>query len=90
MNADSPLDGHELDLTFPCSWTYKVFGRDEAGLRAAIATIVGELAHTIAFSNRSSGGKYVTLAVEVTVPSDEQRLALFQAFGVHEAVVYVL
>ena len=43
MNAATPLDGHELDLTFPCSWTYKVFGRDEAALRAAIAPIVPTL-----------------------------------------------
>jgi uncharacterized protein len=87
---DSPLDGQNLDLTYPCPWTYKVFGRDEDSLRTAIAPIVGELEHTIRFSNRSRSGKYVTLELEVTVPSDERRLGIYRELHEHEAVVYLL
>jgi len=86
----SPPEEPALDLTYPCPWTYGVIGRDEDALRAAIAEILGELEHTLRVKNHSSGGKYLTLEVEVVVPSNERRLELFRELHEHETVIYVL
>ena len=87
---DSPIEGQELELEFPCRWTYGVVGREEEVLRAAVAEVVGELEHSVRLSRRSSGGKYLSLEVEIVVPSDEVRLDIFRKLHEHEAVVYVL
>ena len=87
---DSPFDGSELELSYPTSWTYKVFGRDEACVRAAIASVVGGLEHTVRLSNRSRTGKYVSIEVEVTVRSNEERLEIFRRLHDHADVLYVL
>ncbi len=85
-----PFDDSELELTFPCTWCYKVFGPDERRMRAAIAAAVGELEHTVELSNRSRTGKYVSIEVAVTVPTNERRLGVFTALHEHEDVLYVL
>ena len=85
-----PFDDSELELTFPCTWSYKVFGQDEHRMRVAIGAAVGELEHTVELSNRSRTGKYVSIEVDVTVQANEQRLAIFTALHEHDDVLYVL
>jgi len=88
--VNPPFDDSELDLSYPGTWAYKVFGRDEKQLRAAIAAVVSELEHTIEISNRSRTGKYVSIGVEVTVRSNAERLSVFRALHDHADVLYVL
>ena len=77
-------------MSYPCVWTYKVFGRDEETMRRAIAVVVGKLAHHVEASNRSRTGKYVSLGVDVTVQTNEERLAIFRALHHHAEIMYVL
>ncbi len=87
---EPPLDERHLDLSYPRVWTYKVFGRDEEALRRAITAVVGALEHRVEASNRSRTGKYVSLGVDVTVNTDEERLAIFRALHDHAEIMYVL
>lgn len=86
------LNGCErkVELVYPCPWVYKIIGRGEDELRAAIAEIVQARECLVSLSNSSSGGKYLCLDVELVVVSAEDREAQYFAFKRHPAVVLVL
>lgn len=77
-------------IKYPCSWTYKVIGADEDGLKKAIATVIGKDDLLITQSHTSSGGKYISLNVELVVEDDETRLKYYQHLKNHAAVKVVL
>ena len=77
-------------INYPCSWTYKVIGSDEAHLRRAIKTLLGDTDLIITPSHTSSGGKYCSLNVELVVEDDETRLKHYQHLKNHAAVKVVL
>ena len=80
----------KLELEYPCPWVYKIIGRDQEELRAAIAEIVQARECLVSLSNSSSGGKYLCLDVELVVVSAEDRECQYCAFKEHPAVVMVL
>lgn len=45
---------------------------------------------TMEVSNRSSGGTYVSINVEVTVGNEEERVGIYEALRAHEEVRLVL
>ena len=78
------------ELSYPCPWEYKVIGLGEAALREAVNAIFQGRECEIRLSKTSSGGKYTSLAVTLTVRDEADRLALFQALRDHPHVVFVL
>lgn len=77
-------------IDYPCRWVYKVIGEDREELRRAITVLLQDLDHSIAFSNSSSGGKYHSFNVEVTVECEEKRLAVYEALKAEPAVKIIL
>ena len=88
--AGSPLEGHELELEFPCAWTYTVIGTDEARVRAVVASTVQDAEYVLNFSHESKNGKYRSLQLEVQVRDDEERLRIFRVLHEHSDIAYVL
>ncbi len=86
MSDEAP----ELDLQYPCAWTYKVVGRDEAALRSAVAAVIGEREHDLTWSRASSGGRYVSLRLVLQVTDDSERRGLGAALDGHADVKFVL
>ncbi|PKN47994.1 MAG: DUF493 domain-containing protein [Deltaproteobacteria bacterium HGW-Deltaproteobacteria-16] len=80
----------KVELEYPCPWVYKIIGREQEELRAAIAAVVQARECLVSLSNSSSGGKYLCLDVELVVCSAEDREAQYLAFKDHPAVVMVL
>ena len=80
----------KVELAYPCSWVYKIIGREQDELRAAIAEVVQARECLVSLSNSSSGGKYLCLDVELVVVSAEDRETQYHAFKGHAAVVMVL
>jgi len=80
----------KLELVYPCAWVYKIIGRNEAGLRAAVTQVLGARECLVVPSRTSSGGKYLCLDVELVVASAEERAAAFHAFKAHPEVMLVL
>ncbi|HIJ90696.1 MAG: DUF493 domain-containing protein [Desulfobulbaceae bacterium] len=80
----------KVELEYPCPWVYKIIGREQEELRAAIAEVVQARECLVSLSNSSSGGKYLCLDVELVVVSSEDREAQYLAFKDHPAVVMVL
>ena len=80
----------KVELTYPCPWVYKIIGREQGELRAAIAEVVQARECLVSLSHASSGGKYLCLDVELVVVSAEDREGQYHAFKDHLAVVMVL
>jgi putative lipoic acid-binding regulatory protein len=79
-----------LEIDYPCCWVYKVIGSDANAMRAAVLQIVETNEVRIEESNTSSTGKFVSLNVEVTVQSDEERTGYYEALKASAAIRMVL
>ena len=90
QDDENPFGDAELELTYPCPWTYTVIAETEEAARSAARGAVGALEHTFSFSRKSSGGRYLSFQLEVVVTSDNERLAVFRALQAHVDVRYVL
>lgn len=77
-------------IDYPCVWSYKIIGQDEQLLKIAVANSIGDKKHQMSFTNTSTGGKYRTLDLEVTVESEEERLSIFQKLKNDQSVKFVL
>ncbi|MCC7012462.1 MAG: DUF493 domain-containing protein [Planctomycetes bacterium] len=86
----NPLEGRRPTIEYPCTWTYRVIGRDELLVRAALVELVGVAEHTLTLSAQSSSGKYRTLQLDVTVRDEAHRLELFARIAQHPDVRFVV
>mgnify|MGYP001248760239 CR=1 FL=1 len=84
------FDGERLSLEYPCPWTYKLIGADEARLREIIDAVASGRAYTVKISNRSSGGRYCCLDMEMVVMDEGERTATYAALSSSDGVRMVL
>lgn len=78
------------EIDYPCSWVYKVIGEDCTLLKDVIVASCSPHEVTITHSHQSSKGKYHSLNAELIVPSEEVRLAIYEALKKSAAVKIVL
>ncbi len=76
----------KLEIEYPVTWTYSIIGFDEKEMRAAAKFAVGEKEHTMTLSNRSSGGKYISMQLALVVDDEAERLAIFELLKHDKAV----
>ena len=79
-----------LKINYPCTWLYKVIGRDREKLHQALLDTVNDDSCRISYSNSSSKGKYHCLNLEVTVLNEEDRNSIYLALKAHSEVKIVL
>lgn len=82
--------GCKPEIHYPCQWQYRVIGEDRAAMHEAITSWVAASACTITEGNISSGGRYLSLSLEVTVNDDAERHQLYQLLAGHPAIRMVL
>jgi putative lipoic acid-binding regulatory protein len=80
----------KLQLEYPCSWVYKIIGPDKDKMQSAVAEIIRDCKHIISHSRSSETAKYHCLNVKLTVESESQRTALYEALKAHPAIKMVL
>ncbi len=78
------------EITYPCPWQYRLIGEDEAAMRAALAGCVDVERCVLSEGNRSSGGRYLSVQVELIVMSEEERLGLYRCLAGHPVIKMVL
>lgn len=78
------------ELSYPCSWTYRIICTDEPGVRAAIAVIVGDSAHTLTGLGSSTSGRYARLELVVHVRDEAHRNEIFVALRRAPSVQFLL
>ena len=82
--------GCKLEIHYPCQWQYRVVGEDRAAMHQAIATWISAFLYTVCDANVSSGGRYLSLSLEVTVNDDTERLSIYQLLAGDPAIRMVL
>lgn len=80
----------KLELTYPCDWRYKIVGEERKKLERAIREVIIERTHTLAHSNTSRTGKYVSLNLDLLVHNEDDRQFIFEALKAHPDVKMVL
>jgi putative lipoic acid-binding regulatory protein len=87
-NLDNSVKKTQID--YPCEWSYRIIGSDEHLLREAAKSAVGNKKYTLSVSNRSSGGKYQSLNLELRVIDESERLRIFENLKNEAAINFVL
>ena len=87
---EQPSGSCKAKIDYPCVWQYKVIGMKREAMLAAISEHLGDAPYSLADSRVSSGGKYISLTLELTVDSDYNRLRLYQVLGDHPDIKVVL
>ena len=82
--------GCKPKIDYPCLWEYTVIATDVARVRQVVADHLGDAPYSFTESNTSSGGRYVSVRIELTVHSDYHRLRLYELLADHDAVKVVL
>lgn len=78
------------NIDYPCLWQYRLIGEDRAAILEAIQVTVDINCCVITEGNTSSGGRYLSLNLEITVGNEAERLRLYQVFSDHPAIRVVL
>lgn len=77
MSDKNFCEQRKPEITYPCSWEYKVIGTSEEKLRAVILAACTPVVPTITLSNVSSKGTYFSLNASLVVEDEEMRLRIF-------------
>ena len=86
----SPFEGVELELDYPCRWSHKVVGRDEASVRAAVAAVLEGQEYDLVPSRQSRTGKYVSLELGFVARDQDHRQGIGQSLHDHPDVLFVI
>lgn len=65
------------DITYPCHWQYTIIGTNKAAMILAIAAVLDGQEHILRPSKKSSGGKYLSMVLDIEVQSAQFRNELF-------------
>ena len=77
MSEKRLIEQKKPDISYPCSWEYKVIGSDEQKLRAVILAACTPVVPTITLANVSKKGTYFSLNAELQVEDEEMRVRIF-------------
>jgi putative lipoic acid-binding regulatory protein len=87
---EQPSGSCRAKIDYPCLWQYKVIGMKRSAVLAAVSEHLGDAPYSLSDSRTSSGGKYISMSLELTVYSDYHRLRLYQVLGDHPDIKVVL
>lgn len=82
--------GCKPDIQYPCRWQYRLIGEERAAIIKAIQAVADLTVCTISDGNTSSGGRYLSINVEMTVSDEAERLRLYRQFAADPAIRVVL
>ena len=80
----------KLELTYPCSWTYKLIGHEKEAIQKAIHEVILEREHKLMHSNASKTGKYISLNLDLLVHNEDDRNFIYEALKAHQHIKMVL
>jgi len=83
-------DGCKPDIFYPCRWQFRLIGEERVAIIKAVEAVVDLSACSITEGNVSSGGRYLSVNVEMTVNDETERLRLYQQFAANSAIRVVL
>lgn len=80
----------KIELTYPCSWTYKLIGYEKEAIQKAIHDVIIEREHDLVHSNKSKTGKYVSMNLDLVIQNEDERNFIYEALKAHQNIKMVL
>lgn len=80
----------KLELTYPCSWSYKLIALEQKVIEAAIKDILDERGHKLTHSKNSKGGKYISMNLDLLVYNEDDRNFIYESLRAHQYIKMVL
>ena len=80
----------KLELTYPCSWSYKLIASEKKALVQAIKDVIDEREHKLTHSKKSKGGKYISMNLDMLVHNEDDRNFIYEALKKHQNIKMVL
>lgn len=80
----------KLELTYPCSWSYRLIASEVEALKEAIRDVIYEREHKLIHSNNSKGGKYISMNLDMLVHNEDDRNFIYEALKAHQHIKMVL
>lgn len=80
----------KLELTYPCTWAYKLIAGEKEALENAIHDVILDREHKLTHSNNSKGGKYISMNLDLLVHNEDDRNFIFEALKAHQNIKMVL
>ncbi len=80
----------KVELEYPCNWCYKVIGESSEGIEEAVKDVIDEREHKLSESNKSKGGKYTSMNLDMLVHNDDDRQAIYEELKKHKNVKMVI
>jgi len=77
-------------ITYPCRWQYTIIGESRADICQTVRQHIREEPLQLTDSNVSRNGRYISMNLEVTVHSEEQRRELYTLLAAHPTIKVVL
>ena len=84
------LNDHKLELSYPCSWCYKIVIKHEHNGNKIAKEIFDDREHKVTKSKVSSKGKFKSYSIDTVVHNDEDRTNLHKVIGEHQHVKMVV
>jgi len=80
----------KLELTYPCSWSYKLIGYEKEAIQKAIHDVISQKEHKLTHSNLSKTGKYISMNLNLVIQNEDERNFIFDALKKHQNIKMVL
>lgn len=80
----------KLELSYPCSWCYKLIAEDKTALFSAVQDVLDEREHKLTHSNSSKTGKYISMNLDILVHNEDDRNFIYQSLKSHKKIKMVL
>jgi len=80
----------KVELTYPCSWSYKLIGHEKEAIEKAIHDVILEREHTLNHSNNSKTGKYISMNLDLIIQNEDERNFIYEALKKHSNIKMVL
>ena len=85
-----PLENKKVEIDYPCNWEYRLVGMSEYNIKEFATKLAGGKPHTLSESKKSSTGKFCSIAFEVLVHSEDERLYFYEELLKHQDIKYIL
>ena len=80
----------KLELSYPCSWSYKLIGHEKEAIQKAIHEVILEREHSLNHSNVSKTSKYISMNLDLLVHNEDDRNFIYEALKSHQNIKMVL
>ncbi len=84
------LEGKKLELTYPCTWSYKIVINSHCNINHIIKNAIGDRSYKVSTANNSKNGTYKSYKMTLLVHNEDDRIELYNLLKRENCVKIVL